>query len=500
MDRQKRAFFNRLEAENLSLTFDDVRLRTAPSEVAANEVDLTSWFSENVPLKIPIVSAAMDTVTESNMAISMAKLGGLGVVHAGLDPENQKKEVRRVKLSLNRLIETPISFNEDRTIESILNECDERRLDFRTFPILDSDGKFVGLLTQNDFEFADSSNSAKKAMTPKEEVVSASPRIELVDAYNMMKTNKKKTLPLLDETGTVAGMYLFSDTRRRMQEDSSPYNLDSEGRLRVGAAIPTSTSALERIDLTQDYVDVYVLDSAAGDSKFAFMTLKDVLRKIDEIKYDFPDIDVVVGNISEGISAKKLMKHGANGNKSGQGPGSICTTRVETGIGRPQVSAVASCYMATNRFLRKGVPICADGGIVNNGDIPIAIAAGANSVMLGSMLAGTDESPGEIEILPDGRRVKAYRGMGSMSALKASSAARERYGRDDNTLLLAEGVEGYVPYKGSITEVIGKAVIALRKSMAYVNAPDIETHIKKTRFTRVTNAGMSESRPHDIIR
>ncbi len=494
---EKEAFFDRLEQQDLSLTFNDVRLRTAPSEVGAHQVGIASRFSRNVDLKVPIVSAAMDTVTTSDMAIAMAELGGIGIVHAGLSSEEQKKEVRRVKLSLNRLIETPVSFDEDRTIESILNECEDRRLDFRTFPVIDADGKFVGLLSQNDFEFSDSNDKAQDAMTPKSEIISMAPGTNIADAYDAMRKNKKKTLPLVGEDGRLEGMYLYSDARRKVEEDKSPFNLDSRGRLRVGAAIPTGESALERLDMIKEYVDVVVIDSAAGDSQFGIRTLKDVVTELSNMKGDFPDIDVVVGNVSEGVSARLLVANGADGVKVGQGPGSICTTRQETGIGRPQVSAVAECHRAIGDT---GVPICADGGIVDKGDASIAIASGANSIMLGSLLAGTDESPGEIKILSDNSRVKAYRGMGSLGAMRDSVAARLRYGQDNGSaVMLAEGVEGYVPYKGSVHDVVGKLVLALRKSMAYVNAPDIESHIRETKLTRITNSGIAESRPHDII-
>lgn len=492
MNERKEEFFAKMEALELALTFDDVRMMTGPSQVAPNEVDLSTRFSKNIELKIPMVSAAMDTVTESEMAIGMAKLGGLGVIHAGLEPEAQKKEARRVKFSLNGLIQTPITFHEDRSLESILNECDKRRLHFRTFPIVDSANKFVGLLTQNDFEFGDDEKAglARQFMTPVEEVITAGPGTSISNAYDIMKKEKRKTLPLLHEDGSMAGLYIFSDARDNVNESRSSYNLDKEGNLIVAVAVPTDEEAVERVKIMEDYLDVAVIDSAQGDSKFAISTLK-------ALKEEFPGLDVVVGNISSGESAKLLAEEGADGIKVGQGPGSICTTRIETGIGTPQVTAVYECVKAV-REAGLDVPICADGGIVNSGDIPIAIAAGASSVMMGGRLAGTDEAPGDVIELPNGNRVKMYRGMGSAGALRDSAAARKRYGQEDQALMLTEGVEGNVPYKGKLSQVLGKDILALRKGMSYVGAKDIDDHRENTLFKRPTQAGMQESHPHDI--
>lgn len=490
MNERKELFFARMEELELALTFNDVRIMTGPSDYAANEVDITTRFSTNVDLKIPMVSAAMDTVTESKMAIAMAKLGGLGVIHAGLDPEAQKKEARRVKLHLNGLIATPITFTEDRSLESILSECEQRQLDFRTFPITNTDNKFVGLLTQNDFDLGSGAMSAKDFMTPLDEVVVAGPETSINQAYDVMKKEKKKTLPLIDKDGSVAGLYILSDVQRIVGESHGLYNQDSEGRLIVAAAVPTDEEAVARVEEMKDYLDVAVIDSAQGDSKFAFATLK-------QLKEEFPGLDVVVGNISSGVSAKMLAERGADGIKVGQGPGSICTTRIETGIGTPQVTAVYECVKAI-RDAGFDVPVCADGGIVNSGDIPIAIAAGASSVMMGGRLAGTDESPGEVTELAKGKRVKMYRGMGSAGALRDSAAARKRYGQEDKALMLTEGVEGNVPYKGEVALVVGKDVLALRKGMSYAGTKDIEDHQNNALFKRPTQAGMLESHPHDI--
>jgi IMP dehydrogenase len=492
---EKEAFFQDMAEQGLALTFDDVRLRTSSGRDAPppESVDVSSRFSRNVELKVPFVSAAMDTVTTADMAIAMAKLGGIGVIHAGLSIEGQKNEVRRVKYHLSGLIEKPVGFEQTRSLESILNECAERKLDFRTFPIIDSDHRFAGLLTQNDFDFSeDLSLTASEVMTPASEVTTAPGIIPVEEAYNLMVKNKKKTLPLLDEQEKIAGLYVFSDVSRIVRGDAAQYNVDSRGRLRVAAAVPTGREAVERVEemmgATGQFLDVVVIDTADGDSYYAFKTL-------EMIKNEFPDLDVVIGNISEGESAKELAEAGADGIKVGQGPGSICTTRIETGIGMPQVTAVYESVRAVEKY---GVPICADGGIRNHGDISFAIAAGAHSVMMGSVLAGTKETPGEIIVLDSGARVKVYRGMGSPSAMRDSAASRKRYDENGIGESLAEGVESHVPYKGSVVEIVDLCVKALRKSMKYVKAPDIESHRQNTRFRRITNAGLNESHPHDV--
>lgn len=498
---EKERFFQTMEDQGLALTFDDVRLRTRRSLVSPQEVDVASTFSPNVELKVPIVSAAMDTVTESEMAISMAKLGGLGVIHAGLSIENQRKEARRVKLHLNGLIEQPISLAQDRSVESVLNECEERKFDFRTFPIVDSEKKLVGMLTKNDFDFCeDNSESVGKIMTPIAEITSAPAGTDIETAYEIMEETKKKTLPLIKEDGTVGGLYVLSDVLRIVRDNPESYNLDGNGRLKVAAAVPTDPEeALERIKAMESYIDVVVIDTAQGDSMYAFDTLEKIIDKMcdttKQAKEGFADLDIVVGNVSDGESARMLAEEGADGIKVGQGPGSICTTRPETGIGTPQVTAVYECAQATKEF--GDVSICADGGLVYPGDVSIAIAAGADSVMLGGMLSGAKETPGEV-ITRDGKLMKMYRGMGSPSALRDSAASRQRYSTGNVGKPLAEGVEKYVSYRGPVADSMDHYVKALRKSMSYVGAPDIKTHREETRFWRITNAGLNESHPHDI--
>lgn len=488
VDPQKEAFFNAAEAQHIALTYDDVRMRTRSGQLhEPATIEVSSWFSRNTPLKTPFVSAAMDTVTESSMAIAMAKMGGIGVVHAGLSPEEQRKEVRAVKLELGGLIEKPITIRDDSTVQEVLNEHGKKN--FRTFPVLNSDGLCVGVMTGNDFDFCRRSIqvSVESQMTPLSHMVTVPPDTTIQDAYEVMQRERKKTLPVIDKDGYLQGMFLWSDVDRIISDNSGNYNVDEQGRLLVAAAVPTTNEGFERVQHMKKYLDVVVLDSADGDSYFAFKALK-------RIKENYPQLDVVVGNISEGESAFRLAKAGADGVKVGQGPGSICSTRREIGIGMPQVSAVYSCAKALRGM---GVPVCADGGIRYHGDIPIALAVGADSVMMGSMLAGTNESPGDAIILQDGSRGKKYRGMGSASALRDSAAARDRY-RSDGDFPLPEGVESVVQLKGPTSEVVHQCLLAVRKAMAYCKVGSIAEHQQVTRLTRITNAGLAESHPHSV--
>lgn len=484
----KKQFFKIQADQGMALTYDDVRLRPAASRVTAGEVNIKSRFSRNVPLKAPLVSAAMDTVTESAMAIALAKNGGIGVIHCALTPEKQKEEVRRVKLHLNGLVEKPVTVEQTLTVSQVLDICRQNRFEFRTFPVVDKSGKFVGLVTQNDFDFANRDDLVKSVMTPKSDVITAPESASAPEAMKIMLKNKKKTLPLLNKTGDVTGLYIYSDVHRALNGDDAMYNLDSHGRLRVAAAVPTDDEAITRIELMKEYLDVAVIDTAQGDSRFAFETLK-------KLKKAFPKLDIVVGNVSSGESARLLAEAGADGIKVGQGPGSICTTRIETGIGVPQVTAVYECAQAVKKF---NIPVIADGGINNPGDFSVAIAAGAECVMIGSKFAGTTETPGELITLQSGAQVKLYRGMGSPSAIRDSSSSWKRYGDDATTIPLAEGVESYVPFRGPVFSVIDHYVKALRKGMAYVGAKDIADHIARTNFIRITGSGLKESHPHDV--
>ncbi|MBI4154988.1 IMP dehydrogenase [Candidatus Woesearchaeota archaeon] len=470
----------------LALTFDDVRLKTGYTEVMPEEVSLESLFSRNIPLKIPIVSAAMDTVTEHELAIEIAKLGGLGIIHKNLTPEEQKNEVARVKYHLNGLIEKPICANENEKIEEILKKREERGYTFHTFPVINSEGKLVGILTENDFDFCNNTELyAKEVMT--RQLITAHQGINIQEAYKIMVKEKKKALPLIDKDSNLVGLYVFSDVKRIITGSSKNYNIDTKGQLRVGAAIGVYDDAIARLEkLIKEHIDVVIIDTAHGDSKSVIETLK-------EIKKFYPELDVVTGNISEPESAERLIKAGADGIKVGQGPGSICTTRIIAGIGCPQVTAVYNCSKICDEY---NIPLCADGGLRYSGDIPVAIGTGANSVMMGSMLAGTKEAPGEIVFL-EGRQWKSYRGMGSLAAMTTNRGSRERYGVKKE--LVPEGVEGLVPYKGELKDILFQYVGGLKKGMGYVGAKNINELREKADFLYFSSAGQRESHPHDIL-
>lgn len=477
--------------EGIALTFDDVRLRTGYSEVMPDEVSLSTQFSRNVCLKIPLVSAAMDTVTEYKLAIALAKLGGLGIIHRNLSPEEQVFHVAKVKHHLHGRTDTPICVSEDQTIASILEMRELKKYSFNSFPVLDSRGEIVGILTGNDFEFCDDhSQLARDVMST--EILSAPPQTTIEEAYTIMKREKKKVLPLVDLEGKVTGMYVFSDVKRIMTGSAEFYNVDERGQLRVGAAIGTGEEAFARLEkLVKERVDVVVIDTAHGDSKAVIETLR-------ELKRMYPRLDAVVGNVSIGDSVKRLVDAGADGIKVGQGPGSICTTRIISGIGRPQVSAIYECVKVAEKY--HGVPVCADGGIRNSGDIPIAIAAGAHSVMMGSLFAGTDEAPGEVVYI-QGRQWKNYRGMGSLGAMESFRSSRERYGQKsmEKNRLIPEGIEGLITYKGKLADVVFQYLGGLRRGMGYVGAKSVEELREKGDFDRITSAGFAESHVHDVM-
>ncbi len=483
---KRNAFFNKISDQGIALTYDDVRLTTGYSATLPDNVNIESKFSRNVGLKIPIASAAMDTVTEAEMAIEIAKLGGIGVIHKNLNAQEQASQVAKVKFHLNGLIEKPICFDENISIGEILAYKKEREFNFHSFLIVDSKQRLVGILTKNDFDFCeDHSLKAKQIMT--KNVITGNPGIGLHEAYRTMKESKKKVLPLVDKDRKIVGLYTFSDVKRIAFGDSKIFNVDKNGRLRVAAAVGVYDDAFERVaKLISEKIDLVIIDTAHGDSKGVIETLKSLKKRYD--------LDVLVGNISEPESAERLCRAGADGLKVGQGPGSICTTRVIAGIGKPQVSAIYECVKVAAKF---GVPVCADGGLKFSGDIPIAIGAGAHSVMMGNMLAGTKESPGEFRF-HQGVQYKVYRGMGSLGAMESNKGSRERYNQGKNDLV-PEGMEGMVPYKGPLREVISQYVGGLRRGMGYVGAETIEELRTKAQFVRITEAGKAESHPHDII-
>jgi IMP dehydrogenase len=489
--RKKDSFFKKIEAQGLALTYADVRLKTGYSGVSPSGVNMESRFSRRVPLKVPIVGAPMDRVTEYKMAIELAKRGGLGIIHTGLSPEKQAAFVTRVKLYLNAVIEKPICVRESDTVGDIEKMREEQGWGFHSFPVVDEKGFLKGVLSGSDFEFCtDTSRKAREVMTATP--VTAPAGTDLKTAFRIMLTRKKKFLPLVDKKGKLTGVYVFSDAKRVLVGggESARYNVDADGHLRVGAAIGVGEGEVERAELLASRgADVIVLDTAHGDTPRAVKTLKEVKKRL-------PKVDVVAGNVSEGESAKRLADAGADGVKVGQGPGSICTTRIVAGIGCPQVTAVHNCEKAIRGY---GIPLCADGGIRYAGDIPVALGAGADSVMVGMLLAGTDEAPGE-KVIMNGITYKDYRGMGSLGAMQASRAARERYRQQDSgkASYFPEGVEGLVPYRGAVGGVFEQLAEGLRRGMGYVGAKDIDELHAKADFHRLSGEGIEESHPHDV--
>jgi IMP dehydrogenase len=431
----------------------------------------------------------MDTVTESLMAIAAATAGGLGIIHRNLDPKAQAREVGRVKHRLHGRISTPFTVDEEQSVQSVLDLCERKKLLFRSFPVI-GNGKMVGLITGYDFDNCENTELPVKAvMTPLHQLRTGQPCIDREEAYRILKSNKLRVLPLVDEKEVLCGLYLASDLKRLLSSQKTDHNLDSEGRLRVGAAVGVGDAELARAEtLVAEHCDVLVVDSAHGASK-------DVIDMVRLLKQRFPATDIVAGNVSHADGAKRLADAGADGIRIGQGGGSICTTRMVAGIGVPQVSAIGECAMAIASY---DIPICADGGIRNSGDSVIAFAVGAENVMLGRLLAGTKETPGEIRGDGD-KRVKVYRGMGSMSAMQDSAASRARYGQSgDPAKLVAEGVEAFVAYRGEVQSVIDQHIGGICSGFGYQGARTIAHLQERAEIFRMSPAALAESHPHGV--
>ena len=467
------------------LTFDDVLLIPAYSEVLPRMVDLHTRFSRNIPLNIPIVSAAMDTVTEAPMAIALAREGGIGVIHKNMSIAAQAAEVRKVKRSENGMITDPVTISQDQTVGDALRLMKENHIG--GIPVTDGSRHLVGIVTNRDVRFQeDMSLLIRDVMTSEGLVTIPATRIDRDYVKAVLQQHKVEKLPVVDTQGNIVGLITYKDI---MQERRYPAACkDEQGRLRVAAGIGITPDALERIAaLKAEGVDAVVLDSAHGHSK----GVMDLLRKV---KAAYPELDVVVGNIATEEGARDLVKAGADGVKVGIGPGSICTTRIVAGVGVPQLSAI---YNASQALKGTDVALIADGGLRYSGDVVKALAAGGDCVMCGSMFAGTEESPGEA-IIYNGRKFKAYRGMGSIDAMAAGS--KDRYFQDDKAelnKLVPEGIVGRVPYKGTLAETVYQLIGGLRSGMGYCGAASL-AELKKARFTRVTASGMTESHPHDI--
>ncbi len=483
------AFFKKQNDQGLALGFGDIRLRTGYSDVLPAETDLSCSFSRNIHLNVPIISSPMDTVTEAKMAIAMAKVGGLGIIHKNLTPEEQAAQVAKVKHHLNGFIGDPICVKGTDKVGDILRMKERKDYGFSSFPVVDKDNRLVGIVTSNDFEFCDDPEN-KTIFEIMSSDVTTSEQVDVRGAYQTMQEKHKKILPITDRSGLLSGIYTWKDVKRIITNNSSNFSLDKNGSLLVGASIGVSDEEKLRAELLAEKgVDVFVIDTAHGDSKR-------VMKMVKFLNKRFSGIDIVAGNISEGESAKRLLDAGVHGIRVGQGPGSICTTRIISGIGHPQVSAIYECALAVRGY---DIPICADGGIEYPGDITVALGAGANTVMLGKLLAGTTESPGSV-IYRNGKAVKVYRGMGSLGAMLDNKASRERYGQIGNTSdkLVPEGVEAEIAFKGEVGNVLFQLIGGLRSGMGYVGAHSLLELKEKADFCRMSTSGLAESHPHGL--
>ncbi len=466
------------------LTFDDVLLVPAYSEVLPRMVELGTKFSRNIELKIPFVTAAMDTVTESTMAIAIAREGGIGVIHKNMSIEEQARQVAIVKRAENGMIYDPVTIQRGRRVQDAIDLMSEYHIG--GIPVVDEERHLVGIVTNRDLRFERNVNRLIDEVMTSENLVTTHVQTDLVAAAQILQENKIEKLPVVDEENKLIGLITYKDITKA--KDKPMACKDSKGRLRVAAGVGVTFDTLDRIKaLVAADVDAIVIDTAHGHSK-------SVIEKLKEAKQAFPDVDIVVGNVATGEAAKMLVDAGADGIKVGIGPGSICTTRVVAGVGVPQLSAV---YDVACALKGTGVPLIADGGLRYSGDVVKALAAGGYSVMIGSLVAGTEESPGDT-IIYNGRKFKSYRGMGSLEAMECGS--KDRYfqaGVKDVKKLVPEGIAGRVPYKGSVQEVIFQLIGGLRSGMGYCGAATIND-LHNAKFVRITNAGVQESHPHDV--
>ena len=466
------------------VTFDDVLLIPAYSEVLPNQVNLTTKFSRNITLNVPLISAAMDTVTESQMAIAIAREGGIGVIHKNMSIEEQARQVHAVKRAENGMIYDPVTIKRGSTVQDALNMMHEFRIG--GIPVVDDDKKLVGIVTNRDLRFERNLSRIIDEVMTKDNLVTTSQSTNLEEAADILQNHKIEKLPVIDKNGRLIGLVTYKDITKAKDKPNAAK--DALGRLRVAAGIGVTADSMVRAKALVDAgVDALVIDTAHGHTK-------GVVNVLRQVKEAFPQVDVVVGNIATGEAAKYLVENGADGVKVGIGPGSICTTRIIAGIGVPQLSAV---YDVAKALEGTGVPLIADGGIRYSGDIVKALAAGAYSVMLGGVFAGVEESPGET-IIFNGRKFKSYRGMGSLEAMEKGSKDRYFQGNvSDNKKLVPEGIAARVPYKGTLYEVAYQMLGGLRAGMGYCGAPTIKD-LHNAKFVKITNAGMQESHPHDV--
>ncbi len=465
------------------VTFDDVLLIPAYSEVTPNMVNLAGRFSRNIPLNIPFVSAAMDTVTEAELAIAIAREGGIGVIHKNMSIANQAAQVRKVKRAESGMIYDPVTISKDQTVGEALQLMHDNRIG--GIPVVDENNKLIGIVTNRDLRFQTDMDLAIDNVMTKENLVTTN-RTDLASAADILLKNKIEKLPVVDDEGHLLGLITYRDITK--VQDYPMACKDSKGRLRVAAGVGVTSDTLDRVKaLVEADVDAVVIDTAHGHSANVANTLK-------KVKAAYPDLDVVVGNIATGEAAKHLIEAGADGVKVGIGPGSICTTRIVAGVGVPQLSAIFEVAKVAHGY---GVPVIADGGLRYSGDVVKALAAGGDCVMMGSMFAGVEESPGET-IIYNGRKFKAYRGMGSVEAMEAGS--KDRYFQSekvDSSKFVPEGIVARVPYKGTLSETVYQLTGGLRSGMGYCGAKDIDA-LHNAKFTKITSAGVTENHPHDV--
>ena len=467
------------------LTFDDILLLPAKSQVLPRQTDITSFLTPDIKLNVPFLSAAMDTVTESKMAIAMAAQGGIGIIHKNLTIERQADEVDKVKRSESGMIHKPITLKAERTIEDALELMAKYRIS--GIPIVDESHKLIGILTNRDLRFEPNIKQKVRDVMTKDNLITAPQGTTLEKAEKILQKYRIEKLPVVDKKGTLKGLITFKDIAKKKKFPNACK--DDIGRLRVGAAVGVSGDVMERVEaLVDSHADVIVVDTAHGHSEGVLKTVKAIRKK-------YKDIQLVAGNIVTKEAALELVECGVNAVKVGIGAGSICTTRVIAGVGVPQISAIAE---VANALKSKKIPVIADGGIKQTGDVAKAIASGADTVMIGGMFAGVDESPGE-KVLYEGRTFKVYRGMGSLGAMKLGS--KDRYFQDmedDIKKLVPEGIEGRVAYKGPLSETIHQFIGGLRAAMGYCGTRNIKQMKTKAKFVRITNAGLRESHPHDV--
>lgn len=467
-----------------ALTYDDVLLLPAYSEVLPRNANTQTRLTRDILLNVPLVSAAMDTVTEYELAIAMAHLGGIGFIHKNMGIDAQADQVKRVKRSESGMILDPITLAENAVLKDALNIMKDHKIG--GIPVVDKNGKLVGIITNRDLRFQKDTRRKVTEIMTRENLITAKEGIDLLKAEEILQEYKIEKLPIVDKTGKLKGLITYKDILKK--KDRPEACKDEFGRLRVGAAVGVTADILDRVEaLLKAGVDVISIDTAHGHSK-------GVLESIRKVKKKYKDLPVIGGNIATGEGALALAEAGVDGVKVGIGPGSICTTRVIAGVGVPQLTAI---YEASKALKKKGVPVIADGGIRFSGDIAKAIVGGADSIMIGSLLAGTEEAPGEV-IIYEGRKFKSYRGMGSLEAMDEGS--KDRYfqdAEDDIKKLVPEGIVGRVPYKGKVSEVIYQLIGGLRAGMGYCGAKDIRS-LQKARFVKITAAGVRESHPHDV--